>query len=194
MSKNEELVEIRENLKVACKLDADILTEVEEAKQGKEKGIALLVMLGVFVLGALLLAIFDHSAAAWFLMVVCLLAALYCAFARFLRPRQRGSAKFKQLTEICQKDNYEIGVTFCDKTVRCDLPTGGTAEVEYAKIRSAVRTENLIVLFTRKGVCIPIRRDPMDSFSEANILTLLSERCKKVSFKGFDPYAQSDLR
>lgn len=194
MSPKEELMEVcGENMKVACKLDADIFTEVEEAKQGKEKGFALLVMLGIFVVGALLLAIFDHSTAAWFLMVVCLLAALYCAFARFMRPRLRGSAGFKQLTEICQKETYELYVTFCEKTVRCDLPTGGKAEVEYNKIRSAVRTENLIVLFTRKGFCIPIRRDPTDSFSESNILTTLSERCKKVKFKGFDLYAQSDF-
>lgn len=195
MSRNEELMEVQnETLKVACKLDADILTEVEEAKQGKEKEIALLVLLGIFVVGALLLAIFDHSTAAWFLMVVCLLAALYCAFARFMRPRMRGNTYFKQLTEICQKETYELTVTFCEKTVRCELPTGGTAEVEYKQIRSAVRTDNLIVLFTKKGFCIPIRRDPMDSFSESNILTLLSERCKKVKFKGFDPYAQLDLR
>ncbi len=194
MSRNEELMEVRENLKVACRLDSDIFAEIEEAKTGKEKGIALLVMIGVFVIGALLLAIFDHTTAAWFLMVVCLLAALYCAYARFLRPRQRGSLKFKQMTETCQKDAYELCVTFGEKTVRCDLPNGGVAEVEYNKLRTAVRTENLIVLFTRKGVGIPIRRDPMDSFSEANILTLLTERCKKISFKGFELYAQSDLR
>lgn len=172
-------------LTAECDLSRDNLTEALTGAVGRFREILWLVLLCVFALGAILILIIDHSLAAWFLLIVCLLGALACAYVRFARPTVRARAVHRALSEVCRKENFSMYTVFAEKNVQCTLPTRGVLEIEYKKLRSAVRTERLIVLVTKSNLVLPIAADRIGGGTESDLLLFLMEHCKKLRLEGF---------
>lgn len=175
-----------EGFRASCTLNKDNLVEASEGAGGKFREILWLVLLGVFALGVVLLLIIDHTPAAWALLLVCIAGALFCAYMRFVQPASRAKRMHALLSELCKKETFPLFLDFGEKTFRCDLPTGGSFEMEYKKLRSAVRTEKLIVLITKQNLLLPMETSKIVGGTESDFLLFLLERCKKLRMEGFD--------
>lgn len=175
-----------EGFRASCTLNKDNLIEASEGAAGKVRGILWLVLLGVFALGAVLLLIIDHTPAAWALLLVCIVGALCCAYMRFLQPAERGKRMHRLLSELCQKETFPLHMNFGEKTLQCVLPTGGSFELEYKKLRSAVRTEQLIVFVTKQNLILPLETHKITGGTESDFLLFLLEHCKKLRMEGFN--------
>lgn len=173
-------------IKASCDLRKDVFTEAAEQTVGKNKQIFWLVLLGIFALGAIALLIFDHSAAAWALLIVCLAGAACCAYLRFAAPAHRGKTLYKQLTEVCPQESYSLYMEFGEKSALCRTPANGTLEIEYKKIRSIHNTENLFVLETKQGILLPIDKSRLNSADRSDLILLLQSGNKKIRLVGFE--------
>lgn len=173
-------------IKTACELRKDVFVEAAEQTVDEKKKIALLVLLGIFAIGAVILLIFDHSAAAWALLLVCLALAACCAYVRFLAPSRRAKALYKQMTEVCPQESYSLYMEFGEESVLCRTPTNGTLKIEYKKIRSLFNTENLFVLVTKQGLRLPINKSKLSAADRSDLLLLLQDGNKRLKMFGFE--------